>query len=387
MKVNYDYSFVSPKEQEKVRKESSLVVEVDKNLKVNKFDNAYVLPLIWAGTRGGVSTENGELIKSTSTQHIVDLYDYDKDKVVRNHKRAIYIGSFSNYVWGHCFTEHFGKLWFLDTPECAQLRSEGVELVYAAQYEEKQYFKELMRLAGLNISDARRITMVEQFDELYLPDDSFFSTEMCEPRYFTTVYRTTIKKVKENVFKEMQGGSFITYDKIYLTRTQGTFSRLMRDFGERKIEKVFEKCGYKVIAPEKLTVQQQIWLMMHVDYLATTEGSIAHTAVFCKEGTHIALLRKADWVSMHQVAVNECARLEVTYIDAHHSTYNPKDKPWAGPFYLYLSPYLKHFLRIKEFSLPPYLQFDYWIYCLREVYMRTLRQNKMVDSMVRKLIK
>ena len=67
------------------------------------------------------------------------------------------------------------------------------------------------------------------------------------------------------------------------------------------MENVFRKKGFKVFSPEELTVKQQIALLMNCDEFASTEGSCAHNSIFCKPGTKVLILRKADYANSYQI--------------------------------------------------------------------------------------
>ena len=137
---------------------------------------------------------------------------------------------------------------------------------------------------------------------------------------------------------------------------------MYRDLGEKVLDKVFKRLGYQIIAPEKFTVNEQIWLLMNCKEVATTEGSIAHTAVFCNQGTNIVLIKKCNWVSMHQLVMNEVAKLNVTYIDAHHSCFCDKTEPWHGPFFMCITKELQNYVGHRIRHIPYFLSHSFFIY-------------------------
>ena len=83
-----------------------------------------------------------------------------------------------------------------------------------------------------------------------------------------------------------------TYDKIYLSRSAMNDGRT---FGEKTVEKIFEKNGYKIIHPEKLALGQQIALARGAREMAGTAGSALHMALFMKpNGRVIQIKRNSD---------------------------------------------------------------------------------------------
>lgn len=129
---------------------------------------------------------------------------------------------------------------------------------------------------------------------------------------------------------------------------KGTHLNDWRDNGEEQIEALFEKVGFKIIVPEEHSPCEQIAMLMHCKELATTDGSIAHNAVFCTSGINLTIIRKADYWNSYQEMINNLANLNVTFIDAHKSVMVKPNALWGGPFYLCitseLEKYFNHYI-------------------------------------------
>ena len=151
------------------------------------------------------------------------------------------------------------------------------------------------------------------------------------------------------------------YDKVFFSRGKLKHSR---DIGEESIVKFFKKAGYMIIYPERLPLVVQIGIMQQCRFFASTEGSIAHLSLFCKPGTNVILINKADYINSHQVMINEFADLNVTYIEAHHSSLANRRYPWWGPFYLYPSRFMFNFFGKTGF-IHHFFRPDYWYYLLK----------------------
>lgn len=134
------------------------------------------------------------------------------------------------------------------------------------------------------------------------------------------------------------------YDKIYFTRTSLDSSR---EYGENKIEQLFAKRGFKIISPEKLSIIEQLQILLNCKEFSTTEGSIAHNVLFLRPDTKVVILRKANYVNSYQLAVNQIAEVNVTYIDAHKSFFCNKKAPYLGPFYLCTTCHVAKYFAIK----------------------------------------
>ena len=361
--INYD--FVSNNSKGVIDKLSSFEYLEKKKIGIRIYKDSFLLPLRQG--YGGIIDFKGHVIKSSSTHHIKGAYPFSKDCGYEMINNAILIGVFTTYVWGHCITEYLGRIWFLHTKYCKQLlRDNNARLVFLAIDDAiPKQFKELLSLAGLEIESAYRIKDITHCNSLIVPEESFFSKKELEPRFYHIEYVDTINFIKNSVRKLSHNSMNYNYEKIYLSRTAAHFSRSFRDIGERKLELFLNDKGYRSIHPEQLSVCDQIWTLMHTSKVISTEGSISHNLIFCAPGTNIILLRKADWISMHQLAINQAANLNVTYIDIHHSILVDKKAPWHGPFFIYITKYLKHFFNEGGWTRPYWLYGDYYFYLLR----------------------
>lgn len=204
-------------------------------------------------------------------------------------------------------------------------------------------------MANVNYDSLEWINSPTQFNNVIIPDNSFINTPF--GRIYTEEFVDIIKKIKTSVISHFKDKKIEIFDKIYLTRTS-LKDNGSRDFGEKFLENVFYKKGYKIISPEKYSIYEQVLFVMSCKSLAVTEGSISHNAIFCKDGTELILLLKADYVNGYQPAINSMANINVTYIDAHWTPHN--EMPWAGPFYMNITPYFAKWAKIRP-SISSYI--------------------------------
>lgn len=347
------------------RSEASVIRNLDKRLSYQEFDNAFVLPSkdLWKEGKcyGGVVTADGSFVESSAWHEgqRCDKYFFFVSEAVHRDDIVIFMG-FYNPCWGHAITDNLKKMWFLETEVCKELLFKGAKLIYLTidNTTIPTYVNRLFELAGVQVSCFELINQLSQFKRVIIPDNSFIADS--GQRYFTREFVATINKIKNN-FCCINGDY---YDKIYFTRTQ---LKSGRDIGEESIEKLFKKNGYEIIAPEKLTVDQQICLLYNCKYFAATEGSISHNALFCQSGTNVIIVRKCNDVNKYQMACNEIADVNVTYIDAHHSTRTLQATPWCGPFFLYDNNLIHRYFSSGLFLLPYWMRLGWWKYMLTDL--------------------
>lgn len=361
--MEVDFRFVSPCVFEETKTENSFSRLSDKKLSYSCYENATIVPslrFIDAGvidSTGCTITEGAFMefcqVRNISTSETVQY----KDDVV------IYLGILHN-VWGHCLIDAFKKLWFLHTDVCSQLVKQGAKLVYLLPDNEdlRPYAIHLYKKADVEIEELTSVRQPTKFRNVIIPDNSIIGSisEFGQWRfYYTQDFADIYKTIRKNL-SEGEKDTPHTYKKVYLTRS-GINTR-GREFGEKSIETVFRKQGFKIIAPEKYTLEQQYHILNNCEELAVTEGSISHTAVFCRPGTRLYLLRKSYYVNGYQVIFNELANLKVTYIDAHRSLPEVQYGAMYGPFYMCITPELERFVGHRIPHLPLWMRPSWWWY-------------------------
>ncbi len=349
----------------------------DKPLQCRSYANAYVLACR-SKYLSGVVAEDFRVVEGNVTEYHGEDSSYMDCT-------AIYLGYF-HWVWGHNLTDNIKRLWFLYTDEGRRLLAEGAHVVYTCAFNKdvSDNGRKLFAMADVNFDQFEKITGPTQFKRLYVPDDALIhDTITHEPlgeRFYTNEFWQTVLRIKQKIRLPKQ-----TFDKVYFSRT-GLTSNYLRETGEWDIERVFRRKGYEIIRPEVLPLDEQLAILASCSHFATTEGSIAHNAIFCKPATQVEIVQKAVYVNHYQLAINEMADLNVTYIDGHHTTppYG-EGHVWYGPFYMCITPYLLKWAGFNMFYVPYWLQPSYWWFNLRKksVVAKWLANRKFVHRLER----
>ena len=355
--MNYNLQYISPPLKQILESAIKQTHRFEKNLSYKEYDNAFVAPFIkWGMSIGCILGENGTVIHDSECYEWRERSDYyDTQNAAIEHKTVIYLG-FLVTVFGHAFNDNLRKVWFLKTEECQRLLDQGVELVYTTSWNASLPSTEVeaFEFAGVDIKKARRIDRLTLFDKVIIPDNCVIASDY--GRLFNQDYIKLIDLIKSRCQSSV---GLNKVEKLYFTRTK---LKRNRDFGEKRIERLFLRMGYTVISPEEYSLINQIQLVSQCSFFASTEGSVAHLTLFCRPGTKVIIINKANYLNYHQVMINEFADLDVTYIEAHHSIRADSQSPWWGPFFLYTTKYCKQFFKRHVFSLPYWLLPDYWFY-------------------------
>lgn len=313
-------------------------------LKFKRYANAIILPYKDPTRQlGGIVTSEGEFVDDSGhfEERSVGIYEFDCNNAICDTRTVIYIGMLIS-LWGHAITDDIKKLWWINT------RSVQYDaIVYIADWETKipSHIKIIFSKLGIDIDKCEQITYVTRFSNVIVPENSFIHHH--KEKYYTDEYSNTILQIKNN----------IKCDKTFPAKLYFTRSRLqqdwLRDYGERSIERVFKKMGFTIISPELLSIDEQIKALSLCKHFATTEGSIAHSSVFCSKNAKITLIRKVNVINQWQLPINDMIGFDVTYVDAHYSVCSNKIHPMIGPFYLCITRELERYVghRILHFPL------------------------------------
>ena len=286
------------------------------------------------------------------------IYDYDKSDLAIENTEVVYLGMMIS-IWGHCLTDNLKRLWFIFDEKYGHLKH--LKWVYTMLsgdgFQSDDNFCALLSHLGIDLFNyplaelekrekaAKKITKIDKptkFRKIYIPDDCFIKDN--DNHYYTNEFKVIIDDLINDVRNSCT--NFIGADKVYFTRTQ--LKNNGRDNGEKQVELFFKEQGFEVYDPLGLTFDQQVSLLQSCNSFATTEGPIAHNAMFLKEGTRMITIRKAYYCNGYQFAINQMKKLNVVLIDSHMSVFANPLGPWSGPFYLYVNRHLMDYFNCKR---------------------------------------
>lgn len=240
-------------------------------------------------------------------------------------------------TWGHVITDNIRRLWFLKSEDFKN-HFKKLPLVYLLctkkeifTLESYKNFRRLLEILDVNVDNLQLITQPTQFDKIILPDESFYLDEL---RKFTNEYRETIDRLKNFALKNRTPTSA---KKIY-------YFHGARQVGEERLAEYFRSKGYAIVQPEKLTLDEQLNIMINAENFASTLGSCSHNSVFLRDGTEaIFIPRAANYFTGYQLALDQAYPLNTNYVDSSISPYSMR-----RTFYCYIiSEQLKKFFGDK----------------------------------------
>ena len=258
---------------------------------------------------GGIIDDKNKGIPS-SLVHLGAGRFYIPEEVQRSSETVIYLGMFAK-TWGHCITDNISRLWFLKSEFMEQFKN--CPIVYllctkdsAFSLERHKSFRRLLEILEIDIDRLKLIEQPTQFEKIILPNQSFY-LHWKDGRQFTKEYREMIDCVRNFALKNRTPTST---KKIY-------YFHGARQFGEQYLAEYFRSKGYEIIRPERLTLDEQLNLLINAESFASTIGSCSHNSVFLRDGTETILIpRAAEAASGYQMTLDRVNPLNINYVDS-----------------------------------------------------------------------
>ena len=254
-------------------------------LTIRSVPNAVILPYRRCSHStglGGVLDKNGGFIESSYLHGGLfehgGPYDFDKSTIVRSEDRVVYFGYYLPH-WGHFLIDCLGRMWPFAEPN-SQIGD--YKIAYISNSCEGMYDNCYKFFEALGIC-RQRIILVDkptQFKEVVIPDVDYTAepNRVFAPQYLQ-LYDSVVNNIlsKHNVAEvEKKFGSI---DKVYFTRSKFRGSK-SREVGLQIIDKVFKNGGYNIIAPEKLSLAEQVLIWNNARHIACINGTIPLNVIF-----------------------------------------------------------------------------------------------------------
>lgn len=294
-------AFVSDERQEQYSKN----FKSDKNLQRHTVRNGYIFPALPIEKEDpfnaayGVWDENLNYVDASAMipgKIRQTPCNVKSGQIEFINEKVIYCGVAYFFQYGHFLIESTTRLWYpLKTSE------EELKLVFINVGEVGKY-ADFFELLGIELERIIFVDKPLQFKEIIIPD---VSSIICE--WYTDEFMIPFRKASENVSAGL-------IEKVYLTRKYLPDEKYV---GEKTIEDIFIKNGYTVLAPEKLTLKEQVSLMKGAKSIVSLFGSATHNCVFASPGTELIILNRARVLPASQMVLNQASKMDYYCVDVY----------------------------------------------------------------------
>lgn len=284
------------------------------------------------GALGGIVDNNDKFISNSFVYEPATNKNYiPPESIQHSSETVVYLGYFI-HVWGHFISDNMRHLWFLKS-DAFKNEFKNCPLVCIEfdkrNITQQQNFKRMLEILEVDIDRLRPIKQPTQFEKIIIPQGSFSPS-----KGFTNEYRETMDIIRHFAIKNCTP---ILKQKIYYFHGRN-------QYGEERLAEYFKSKGYEIVRPERLTLDEQLNILINCESFASTLGSCAHNSVFLRDNTEaIFIPRSGKRMVSHQLIIDQLRLLNVNYIDSTFSVFHKS----VGPYCYVISEQLKRFFGDK----------------------------------------
>lgn len=322
----------------------------ESELKVFEYENGVVLPqkMVADGPMwglGGVCDQNNNFVDESFYDGGWAThgggYTWDEEDYVD--EDVVYIGMFFSH-WGHFLIDLSGRFWYLQ--QLAKTRKD-FKVAYLGDEVPSRNNLKFFNLLGIDASQLYHVKKPTRFKKVLLPQQSFKSCDWYTDEFsnmFETMYEAVLKSGSD--FSKVKD-----LDKVYFTRR--SFSKAVNsEFGEEYFEKLFNHNGYKSVAPETLTLEEQIYLWNNAKEIVCINGSIPLNVMFSlNENLKLTILNKTSIFHENPYILLQMRNIKADFIDIYKEPFKSYPKSLGeGPYLLDYTESFKSFCEERKLN-------------------------------------
>lgn len=356
---------------------------------VRDIPNGIVLPqrsgvLIWG--EGGCIDESGNLVEESCVRGAFGgIYRWNKNDLEVIHTSVIYIPIIPNH-WGHFLIDVVSRLYVLLDSDYYR---NGMKILYSSwRFPAGRIdgnFLRFFQLMGIAESQMVHVDHPIKADHIYIPKETLGYAKLISDKYRMPVAKVVqaVNNLHENKKKR--------HPKIYFTRT-GLASSRHKEIGEKEIESLFRLNGFKIVSPERLPLEEQIYYWQTCDIIAGLSGTIPHNVVFSHPGLILIILNRTSIENPPQLLLNSIFKdVNVVFLNAYKALTkkHPSDYGY-GPFWVGINEEIDEYCDLHQWkhyhSSKVIESVNFFKYYILLIYHRVSR-NKITIKVYRRLNK
>lgn len=322
--MNIDYTYLRPKKAQWLKRMYSTPFPKKDPLSLWQGRDATILPLRSAPNSGlsfgygGVIDNQGAYVELSGIPlRIAQGYSFDHAEY--RDEKVVYCGYLVNH-WGHFLVEAVTRLWYV-------LKNDPTIDKYVFFLDENEQreirgnYQEFFQLLGI-WDKLELISVPTTYREVVVPQIAFQVMT-----FYSDAYLAIFDAVSQNITIDP---SWKKADKIFFTRSSFAKGNHF-DFGCECLDNFYQRNGFLVLSPEKLTLSQMIFYIRNAKEVSTISGSVHHNMLFGRQGQRLTIVERLVINIDYQVSINQMRQLDVTYLDANFNLYTVDT---AGPLML-----------------------------------------------------
>jgi len=319
-------------------------------LNIETYDNAIILPRksieneypLWG--LGGVCDQNNQFIKTSfydgGWATFGGAYQYEQEKLIN--EDVLYIGLFFSH-WGHFLIDLTCRLWAV--PRLLEEKP-SIKVAYLGEEEPIDNNLRFFELLGVKKEQLLLISEPTRFRRVFVPEQGFKSCE-----WYTSEHLHMLNLIVEHAL-----GSGDNYSKIdglkrvYFSR-RSFFKAVSSEYGEEYFEKIFNTNGFTSIAPEQLTLDEQIYIWNNADEIICVNGSIPLNVMFCcNQSLRLIILNKTKIPHDNPIILLKMRGVEATFLNVFYEPFKKYPKSLGeGPYLFWPTEEFSEYINQRSF--------------------------------------
>lgn len=265
-------------------------------------------------------------------------YDWEAEEYLD--EEAVYIGMFYAH-WGHFLVDLSNRFWAL--PKLVA-ENPNAKIAYLGDETPAGNNLKFFELLGVRKEQLVQINKPTRFKKVYIPEQSFKPNT-----WYSDEFALMFNKLYNKVINSTYDFSRVKdLDKVYFTR-RCYGKAVMSEFGEEFFENFFMHNGYKVVAPEKLELEEQIYIWNEAKAIACINGAITQNVMFsCNKNLNWIVLNKTSIYHENPVFFQYTRGIEGSFVNVFEEPLDNYPKSLGeGPFLLKYTDEFKQLCKVK----------------------------------------
>ena len=288
-----------------------------RTLGVQSVDNGVILPAIPIKQtdpyrcRGGVCDRDLNFVAGYNNQPpdqkngaycIDEAYSIEHSELEQSSDEVIFGGILVCH-FGHFLTDCLARMWYAIEHPDDRRRFVFLMLKTSKLQELKNWVYQFFDLLGLSEERIVILDKPTQFSKVVVPEQSV-RIKHDYTREFLLPFEHIAKRVRPFEVR-----------KVFLTRGK-TLKSQIHLCNQEYFEAFYRMRGFTVIAPEELSVTDQIALISGADEVATFLGTLAHWSLFSRPNTKWTFINRVDNIVTRQCLINDAVGIDWHFVSA-----------------------------------------------------------------------
>ena len=231
-----------------------------------------------------------------------EAYQIERGEIEQSNEEVIFGGILVCH-FGHFLTDCLARMWYATENPNDRRKFVFLMLKTSNLQELKMWVYQLFDLLGIPEDRLVILEKPAQFERVVVPDQSV-RIKFDYTKEFLLPFRHIAQRIRPSGIK-----------KLFLTRGKELKSAIHL-CNQEYFEAFYQMRGFTVIAPEQLSITNQIALIVGAEEVATFLGTLAHWSLFSRPNTKWTFINRVDNIVSRQCLINDAVGIDWHFVSA-----------------------------------------------------------------------